>query len=76
MRPLVSSALSFALAAGLLTGCNGSGDDNTPIVPNGPPVVAAEEDQRTPQSDAMTAAEASLVNQANAEPSPGQKPDL
>jgi hypothetical protein len=39
-------------------------------------VATAEEDQRVPQSDALTAAEVSLVNQANAEPAPAQKPDL
>lgn len=77
MRPLVFSALSFAFAAGLLSGCSGSGSgsDNPPIVSSGPAAAAAE-DQRVSQSNALTAAEAGQVNQANAEPDPAQKPDI
>ncbi|MDN5941723.1 MAG: hypothetical protein L0H94_07555 [Nitrospira sp.] len=74
MKSPVLSALGLALAVGIVAGCSGS--DNTPIVSTGPPTAAVEEDQRTPQSDALTDAEVSLVNQANAEPVPAQKPDL
>jgi hypothetical protein len=76
MKSPVLSALGLALAVGIVTGCSGSGSDTTPIVSNAPPAAAAEDDQRAPQSDALTAAEVSLVNQANAEPAPPQKPDL
>ena len=75
MRSHVLSALSFALAAGLLSSCSGSGGDNPPIVSNAPAATAAE-DQRTPQLDALTAPEASQVNQANTEPAPAQRPDI
>jgi len=73
MKSPVLSALGLALAVGILSGCSGS--DNPPIVSSGPTAAAAE-DQRVPQSDALTAAEASQVNQANAEPAPPQQPDL
>jgi len=73
MKSPVLSALGLALAVGILSGCSGS--DNPPIVSSGPTAAAAE-DQRVPQSDALTAAEAGQVNQANAEPAPPQKPDL
>lgn len=73
MKSPVLSALGLALAVGTLSGCSGS--DNPPIVSSGP-AAAATEDQRVPQSDALTAAEASQVNQANAEPDPAQKPDI
>ncbi len=75
MKSHVLSALSFALAAGILPGCSGSGGDNPPIVSNAPAATAAE-DQRAPQSDALTAPEASQVNQANTEPAPAQRPDI
>ena len=75
MRPLVSSALSFAFAAGLLSGCSGSGSDNQPIVSNAPTATASE-DQHIPQSEGLTSAEAGLVTQANSEPAPVQKPDI
>ena len=55
MRSLVYSALSIALAAGLLSGCSGSGSDNPPIVTNAPAATAAE-DQHIPQSAGLTAA--------------------
>ena len=74
MNSPVLSALGLALAVGILSGCSGSGSDNPPIVSSGPAAAAAE-DQRVPQSDALTAAEAGQVNQANAEPNPAQKPD-
>lgn len=74
MKSPVLSALGLALAVGILSGCSGS--DNPPIVSNGPPAAATEEDQRVPQSDALTAAEAGQVNQAEAEPDPAQKSDI
>ena len=74
MKSPVLLALGLALAVGILPGCSGS--DNPSIVSNGPPAAVAEEDQRTPQSDALTGAEVSLVSQANAEPDPAQKPDI
>ncbi len=73
MKSPVLSALSLALIVGIFSGCNGS--DNAPIVSSGPTAAAAD-DQRVPQSDALTAAEASQVNQANAEPEPPQKQDM
>jgi hypothetical protein len=74
MKSPVLSALGLALTMGLFFGCSGS--DTTPIVSNAPPAAAVENDQRVPQSDALTSAESSLVNQANAEPAPAQKSDL
>jgi hypothetical protein len=73
MKSPALSALGLALAVGILSGCSGS--DNPPVVSSGP-AAAATEDQRVPQSDALTAAEAGLVNQANTEPAPVQKPDF
>ena len=74
MKSPVLLALGLALAVGIVSGCNGS--DNPPIVSSAPPAAAAEEDQRAPQSDALTGDEVALVNQANAEPDPTQKPDI
>ncbi len=76
MKSLVLTALGLAVAVGILPGCSGSGSDNIPVVSNGPPTAAVEDDQRVPQSDALTAAEISLINQANSEPVPAQLPDL
>ena len=73
MKSSERSALGLVLAVGILSGCSGS--DNPPIVSSGPTVAAAE-DQRVPQSDALTPAEVAQVNQANAEPVPAGKPDL
>ena len=75
MNSPILSALGLAFAVGILSGCSGSGSDNPPIVSNAP-AAGATEDQRAPQSDALTAVEASQVNQANAEPEPAQKPDI
>src|SRR5688572_15717510 len=58
MKSPVLSALSLAFAVGILSGCSGSGSDNTPIMSSGLSAAAAEDDQRVPQSDALTAAEA------------------
>jgi len=76
MKSLVLSALGLALAVSILPGCSGSGSDNPSIVSSAPPAATAEEDQRVSQSDALTAAEVGLVNQANSEPVPAQLPDL
>lgn len=73
MKSLVYPTLGFAFAVGLLSGCSGS-DPGPVITPNGP--VASAEDQRTPQSDALTSEEAALVTQGNSEPAPASKPDL
>lgn len=65
--------LGVASAVGLLSGCSGS--DNVPIItPSGP--NAAVEEQRIPQSDALTSEEAALVSQAESEPIPVPLPDL
>ena len=74
MKSINLSALGLVLAVGILSGCSGSGSDNPPIVSNGP--AAAIEDQRIPQSDALTAAEASQATQASTEPAPASKPDI
>ncbi|NJL17298.1 MAG: hypothetical protein HC938_08970 [Nitrospira sp.] len=44
------------------------------ITPNGP--TASADDQRTPEADALTSEEATLVSQANSEPDPTPLPDL
>ena len=73
MKSLVYSTLSLAFAVGILSGCSGS--DSVPIVsPNGP--TASADDQRTPESEALTSQEAALVSQADSEPIPAPKPDL
>ncbi len=75
MRSVSRLTLSFMFISGLLSGC--SGGDNVPIIAPGAggPTAAAEE-QRTPQSDALTSQEAALVSQADSEPIPAPKPDL
>lgn len=74
MKSPVLSAVGLALAVGVFSGCSGS--DNPPVVSSGPPAAAATDDQRTPQSDALTPAETAQINQANAEPVPTPRPDL
>ena len=65
--------LGVVCAVGLLSGC--SGHDNVPVItPNGP--TAAVEEQHIPQSDTLTAEEASLISQAESEPAPASLPDL
>jgi hypothetical protein len=74
MKPPMLGPLGVIFAIGLLSGCSGS--DTAPIItpPSGP--TASVDDQRTPQSDALTSDEAALVSQANSEPIPALPPDL
>lgn len=74
MKAPVYSTLGLVFAFGILFGCSGS--DSVPIItpPSGP--TASADDQRTPESDALTAQEAALVSQADSEPIPAPKPDL
>ncbi len=76
MKFFARSALGLALAVGILPGCSGSGSDTSSIVSSGPPTAAVDDDQRVAQSDALTATEVGLVNQANSEPAPTPLPDL
>lgn len=65
--------LGIVCTVGLLSGC--SGNDNVPVItPSGP--TAAVEEQHIPQSDTLTAEEASLISQAESEPAPASLPDL
>ena len=73
MKSRVHSFLMFIFTVGLLSGCSGS--DTVPIItPSGP--TATADDQRTPQSDALTSQEAALISQAESEPVPAPLPDL
>ena len=73
MRSIVRSTLGVMFAVGFLSGC--SGNDGAPIImPSGP--TASADDQRTPQSDALTSDEAALVSQAESEAVPAPRPDL
>jgi hypothetical protein len=73
MNPRIFLPLGLVCSIGFLSGC--SGNDNVPIItPSGP--TASADDQRTPESDALTSQEASLVSQAESEPNPAPKPDL
>lgn len=73
MKPPMFWLLGVLCAVGLLFGC--SGNDNVPIItPSGP--TAAVEEQRVPQSDALTSEEAALISQADSEPTPASLPDL
>ncbi len=75
MKLLVHSILGFTFTVGLLSGCGGS--DAGPILsPNSPTPTASADDQRTPQSDALSSQEAALVSQGDSEPIPAPKPDL
>ena len=73
MKAPVYSALGLVVAVGFLSGCGGS--DNVPIIPPSGPTASAD-DQRTPESDALTSEEAALVSQADSEPDPAPKADL
>jgi hypothetical protein len=73
MKPSKFRSLGVVCAVGLLSGCSGS--DSVPIItPNGP--TAAVEEQRVPESDALTSEEAALVSQAESEFVPAPLPDL
>lgn len=73
MKSRSYSSLILLLAVGLMSGCGGS--DDASVVSSGP-TAAPTDDQRSPQSDALTPAEVAQVNQANTEPEPPKKPDL
>lgn len=73
MKSLVHSALSVALAVGILSAC--SSNDAVPGIPPSGPTASAD-DQQTPQSDALTSQEAALVSEGNSEPNPATAPDL
>jgi hypothetical protein len=66
-------SLGLVCAVGLMSGCGGN--DNVPIIPPSSPTASAD-DQRTPESDALTSEEATLVSQADSEPDPAPKADL
>lgn len=73
MKSSIVWPLGVVCAVGLMSGCGGS--DSVPIIPpNGP--TASADDQRTPESDALTSEEAALVSQADSEPDPAPKADL
>jgi hypothetical protein len=74
MKRTMLFAVGLTFAVGLLPGCSGS--DGSPVLSAGPTSATATEDQRTPQSDALTQAEVAQVNQANAEPVRQKQPDL
>ena len=73
MKPPMFWLLGVVCAVELMSGCSGS--DNVPIIPPSAPAASAD-DQRIPQSDALTSQEAALVSQGNSEPIPARKPDL
>ena len=73
MKSSIVWPLGVVCAVGLMSGCGGN--DNVPIItPNAP--TASADDQRTPESDALTSEEATLVSQANSEPDPAPRADL
>lgn len=73
MKSSIFWPLGVVYAVGLLSGC--SGNDTGPILPPSGS-AASTDDQRAPQSDALTPQEAALVSQANSEPDPAPKADL
>jgi hypothetical protein len=74
MKPPMFWPLGIISIVGFLSGCGGS--DNVPLTaPPGAPIASAD-DQREPQSDALTSEEAALISQADAEPDPAPKADL
>lgn len=73
MKSRMFVSLGLVCSIGFLSGCSGS--DNVPIIPPSGP-TAAVDDQRVPQSDALTSEEAALVSQAESEPIPAPKLDL
>lgn len=73
MKSRIYSTLGLVFTVGLMSGCGGN--DNVPIItPNGP--TASADDQRTPESDALTSQEATLISQSDSEPDPTPKADL
>lgn len=74
MRSVSRLTLSFMFAVGL-SGCSGS--DTAPVIaPSAPPIAAAGDDQRVPQSDEMTSEEAALWSQGESEPDPAPRQDI
>lgn len=74
MKRTTLFTVGLTFAVGLLPGCSGS--DGAPIMSSGSTSAATADDQRTPQSDALTQAEVAQVNQGNAEPVRQKQPDL
>ena len=74
MKTPIFWSLGALCAVGLWSGC--SGNDTAPplISPSGP--TASVDDQRTPESDALTSDETTLISQADSEPDPVPLPDL
>jgi hypothetical protein len=73
MKSSIVWPLGVVCAVGLMSGCGGN--DNVPIItPNGP--TASADDLRTPESDALTSEESTLMSQADSEPDPAPKADL
>lgn len=66
--------LGIICVVGLISGCSGS--DNVPILTSPDTPVAEADDQRTPESDALTSEEAALVSLADSEPDPAPRSDL
>ena len=73
MKSRVFFLYGFLCIVGFVSGCSGS--DSVPVITPGGSIAAAEE-QRVQQSDALTSHEAALVSQGNSEPVPAPKPDL
>ncbi|HKC95842.1 MAG TPA: hypothetical protein VKB81_17650 [Nitrospira sp.] len=74
MKRMMLVAGGLTLTVGMLSGCSGS--DSPPVMSSGSTSAATADDQRTPESDALTQAEVAQVNQANAEPVRQKQPDL
>jgi hypothetical protein len=73
MKSSIVWPLGVVCVVGLMSGCGGN--DNVPIItPNGP--TASADDQRAPESDALTSEELTLVSQADSEPDPAPRTDL
>jgi hypothetical protein len=73
MKATTCMAVSLALTVSLMTGCSGS--DSQPTLTNAP-AAGVVDDQRTPESDALTPQESALVNQAESEPVPAPRVDI
>ncbi|MDF0645410.1 MAG: hypothetical protein P0111_15375 [Nitrospira sp.] len=76
MKSRIHPSLSLLFAVGLLSGCGGNDGASSPAVVSSEATAAPTDDQRAPQSDALTPAEVAQVNQAGTEPEPPKKPDM